>query len=76
MVALEIWTRLMMLMRSRRIKGLANGHIHVEVAVSAEAADEGDLGLCSNQGLVLLEQGFFLYEADGVIGDVVFTSET
>ena len=75
MVALEIWTRLMMLMRSRRIKGLANGHIHVEVAVSAEAADEGDLGLCSREGLVLLEQRLFLHEADRVIGDVALARE-
>ena len=53
----------------------ADRHIHIEVTVGAEAADKGDLGFSRSEGFVLFEQGFFLHEADRVVGDVVLTGE-
>ena len=58
------------------IKRLANGHIHVEIAIGAESTDEGDLVFCGGEGFVLFEQRLFLHEADWIVWDVVFPGET
>lgn len=60
--------------RVRRPQRFADGDVHIEIAVSAEAPDEADLRRFARQGDVIAQHRLFVDLPYRIIGDVVGTA--